>query len=79
LALGVFGTRVTEVAKAYCTDLGASNVDVRSLTALVWALTHGLAALWLDGPLERRSAMWQLSLEALVQSVAGQLDRLLLA
>lgn len=56
----------------------APGGDPRPVAAMVWALGHGLAALWLDGPLEDRSARLGTSPAALTQQV-GQLLQAALA
>jgi AcrR family transcriptional regulator len=49
------------------------------LIAMAWALGHGLAALWLDGPLEDRSARLGTTPEALTLSVARTLEMALVS
>jgi AcrR family transcriptional regulator len=56
----------------------APGGDPGPVAAMVWALGHGLAALWLDGPLEDRCARLGTSPAALTQQV-GQLLQVALA
>lgn len=58
-----------------CQRAGAApGGDPGPLVGMVWALGHGLAALWLDGPLEDRTARLGTSPAALTQQVARMLQ-----
>jgi AcrR family transcriptional regulator len=48
--------------------------DPAPLVTMAWALGHGLAALWLDGPLESRCVQMGTSPEALTTRVARMLE-----
>ncbi len=59
---------------ADCVRIGALPADSTGvLTVAVWSLGHGIASLWLDGQLDKRSA----ELDTSARTVATQVSRLI--
>lgn len=70
-AAGDAAFQVLAEVVADCRRTGrAPAVDLPAMATLVWALAHGLAALWLDGPLQQRSARFDTTPEALTEEIA---------
>ncbi len=66
-AFGVLTDAVADCVAAG--DLAADRAETVAVTE--WALGHDIAALWLDGQLDKRSAMFGTSATELVDSVLG--------
>lgn len=58
-------------------DLDSEHAETVAIT--VWALGHGTASLWLDGQLDKRSAMFGTTATELVDSVMGTVTGLISA
>ena len=72
--------RLLEESVAACVSEGlASRADEKTLVLLSWSLVHGLAALWLDGPLTVSPGTARIKPQALAQAVMGVFSRLLSA
>lgn len=70
--------RLLEESVAACVDEGlASHADQQALVLLSWSMVHGLAALWLDGPLAASPGSTRVEPKALAQEVLGLFSRLL--
>jgi AcrR family transcriptional regulator len=70
--------RLLEESVAACVDEGlASRSDQQALVLLSWSLVHGLAALWLDGPLASSPDSAPVEPRALAQAVLGLFSRML--
>jgi AcrR family transcriptional regulator len=70
--------RLLEESVAACVAEGlASRADQQALVLLSWSLVHGLAALWLDGPLAASPGSAPVEPEALAHAVLGLFSRLL--
>lgn len=72
-AFGVLTDAVADCVTAG--DLEAERAETVAVT--VWALGHGMASLWLDGQLDKRSAMFGTTATELVDSVLGTITGLL--
>lgn len=72
-AFGVLTDAVADCVAAG--DLEAERTETVSVT--VWALGHGMASLWLDGQLDKRSAMFGTTATELVDSVMGTITELI--
>ncbi|MGH8795404.1 MAG: TetR/AcrR family transcriptional regulator [Stackebrandtia sp.] len=70
-----FAVLVESVAR-YQAD-GSIDTDPGTLATMLWSLAHGLASLWLDGPLQDKSAKLGVDPERLAEQVVRAMEQLL--